>query len=96
MLLLTLFAFTNRDNVRTSLYIHIIISTRIEDAKLEVERIRQKAKLHCDSPLKEFNRQLYQVSQLSNKNILFEHGKIMDKYKDIISEVKDVNGKTAP
>jgi hypothetical protein len=68
------------------------MSSRIEDVKLEVERIRQKAKEHCDSQIKDFNRQLYQVTQLSNKNVLFEDGKILDKYKDIISEDKDVNG----
>jgi hypothetical protein len=43
------------------------MSTRIEHVKLEVERIRQKAKLHCDSQIKEFNKQLYQVTQLSIK-----------------------------
>jgi hypothetical protein len=68
------------------------MSTRIEDVKLEVERIRQKAKEYCDSQIKDFNRQLYQVTQLSNKNVLFEDGKILEKYKDIISEDKDVNG----
>jgi hypothetical protein len=68
------------------------MSNRIEDVKLEVERIRQNAKEYCDSQIKEFNRQLYQVTLQSNKNILFKDGKILEKYKDIISEDKDVNG----
>ena len=92
------------------------MSTRIEDVKLEVERMRQKAKLYCDSQIKGFERRLcdtrsrdniniiepsnsiklkWHVTQLKNcnKNIIFDdHGEVVDKYKDIISEDKEVKG----
>ena len=92
------------------------MSTRIEDVKLEVERMRQKAKLFCDSQIKDFERRLcdtrsrdsiniiepsnliklkWHVTQLKNcnKNIIFDdHGEVVDKYNDIISEDKEVKG----
>lgn len=62
------------------------------DVKIEVEKMRQKAKLHCDTEIMNKMKECKKWKDNNKRRILFdERGEIMDIYKNSIKEDKTHN-----
>jgi len=62
------------------------------DVKFELEKMRQKAKLHCDTEIMNKMKECNTWKDCNKRRILFdERGEILDIYINIVKEDKDHN-----